>query len=324
MLALPFPERGGKVAALRPLLNTTDSDFPLVLAYLLAAFYPSKNYPILVIYAQQGSAKTHFLRKLRSLIDPHIVETCPLPPSGRELFIAARNSHMQAFENVSKLSDQMSDSLCRLATGGGLRLRKLFKDTDEVYFRGARPICLEGISNVISRGDPQSRSIIFQLEGLRRYKTLKELDREFERHRPRILAALLDMMVRGLGRLPATRLISSSRLPDFEHWCVACGVPEFEAAYAANRAAAIQVMLNFDPVGRAVWTLAETKKKWVGVMSDLLDIVGPAAGIKSPKKLSDELRRLIPALETVGVDVVFEQRTAEHRPFRIELRKWHE
>jgi hypothetical protein len=42
MLALPFPERGGKVEALRPLLNTTDSDFPLVIAYLLAALYPGK------------------------------------------------------------------------------------------------------------------------------------------------------------------------------------------------------------------------------------------------------------------------------------------
>ena len=47
----------------------------------------------------------------------------------------------------------------------------------------------------------------------------------------------------------------------------------------------------------------------------------PAAGIKVSKKLSDELRRLIPALETVAVYVIFEQRTAEHRPFRIELRK---
>ena len=56
-------------------------------------------------------------------------------------------------------------------------------------------------------------------------------------------------------------------------------------------------------------------------MEDLLDIVGPATGIKSSKKLSDELRRLMPSLRTVGMHVVFEQRTAEHRPLRIELRK---
>ena len=49
-----------------------------------------------------------------------------------------------------------------------------------------------------------------------------------------------------------------------------------------------------------MWTLAEKEKKWTGTMSDLLDIVGPGTGIKAPKKLSDELRRLRPALQTAG------------------------
>ena len=80
-------------------------------------------------------------------------------------------------------------------------------------------------------------------------------------------------------------------------------------------------MLSFDPIGKAVWPLAEKEKKWTGTMSDLLDIVGPGAGIKAPKKLSDELRRLRPALQTVGVHITFQQRTAEHRPFTIELKK---
>ena len=79
-------------------------------------------------------------------------------------------------------------------------------------------------------------------------------------------------------------------------------------------------MLSFDPVGKAVRALAEKKRKWTGTMSDLLDIVGPAAGIKAAKKLSDELRRLRPALQSVGVLITFQQRTAEHRPFTIELK----
>jgi hypothetical protein len=49
-----------------------------------------------------------------------------------------------------------------------------------------------------------------------------------------------------------------------------------------------------------------------------LNVVGAATGIKSTKKLSDEFRRLMPALRTVGVHVVFEQRKAEYRGFRIE------
>src|SRR5262249_37549010 len=69
-LALPTPIRGTKIDALRPLLNTTDTDFPLIVAFLLAALYPHGPYPILPLYGVQGSGKTNFLRRLRMLIDP--------------------------------------------------------------------------------------------------------------------------------------------------------------------------------------------------------------------------------------------------------------
>ena len=319
MLELPMPTRIGKVEALRPFLNCTAADFPLIVAYLLAALYPKGPYPILILYGVQGAAKTAFLRKLRKLIDPHVVETSALPWSSRDLFVAARNSHMQAYENVSKLSDSMSDTFCRLATGGGHRTRKFFKDADETHFRGGgRPIAFEGIANVVSKPDLQDRAIIMQLEELSEYKQERELDPEFEHKRPAIFGALLDMMVRGLEMLPVTKLVSPPRLADFAHWAVACGVKEFEATYAANRQNAINVMLSHDAVAKAVRTLGRT---WAGTMEDLLDIVDPTAGIKSTKKLSNELRRLTPALRSVGVHVVFEQRTAEHRPFRIEQRK---
>jgi len=320
MLALPLPERNGKIETLRVFLNATDADITLVVAYLLAALYPRGPYPILILYGQQGTAKTNFLRKVRSLVDPHVVPTSALPAGGRDLFIAARNTHLQTFENVSKLSDTMSDNFCRLATGGGLRLRKLFKDADEMHFRGARPIAFEGISNVVARPDLQDRAIITQLEPMPGYETEQKLDPEFERQRPGILGALLTMLSRGLEMLPVTKLISPPRMADFAHWAVACGVENFEQTYAANRQNAINIMLSHDPVAKAVRT-AVAKKKFAGTMEDLLDIVGPTTGIRSTKKLSDELRRLIPSLRTVGVHVVFEQRTAEHRPFRIELRK---
>jgi hypothetical protein len=153
MLPLPIPERGGKVETLRLFLNVTASDFTLVVAYLLSALYPKGPYPILILYGVQGAAKTAFLRKLRKLVDAHVVGTSALPASSRDLFISAHNSHAQAYENVSKLSDAMSDALCRLATGGGHRTRKLFKDSDEVHFYGGRPIMFEGIANVVSKPD---------------------------------------------------------------------------------------------------------------------------------------------------------------------------
>jgi hypothetical protein len=321
MLPLSAPARGGTVEALQAFLNVTTADFNLVVAYLLAALRPCGPYPILILYGEHGTAKTTFLLKLRALVDPHVIATSALPSGGRDFFISAHNSHMQMFENVSALSVALSDHLCRLATGGGYRTRKLFKDSDEVHLSGGgRPIAFEGISNVVDRPDLQSRAIICLLETLPAYQAEDELNPAFESQRPGIFGALLDMMVRGLEMLPTTRVISLPRMADFAKWAMACGVENFEAAYAANRQNAINVMLSHDAVAKAVRALVVTKT-WAGTMEDLLDVVGPAAGIRSTKKLSNELRRLIPALRTVGVHVLFQQRTAEHRPFRIERRQ---
>jgi hypothetical protein len=77
-------------------------------------------------------------------------------------------------------------------------------------------------------------------------------------------------------------------------------------------------MLAFDPLAEAIRALMARRKVWRGTMLDLLKIVGSTAGFKEANKLSTALRRLTPPLATVGIKVIFEDRKAEHRPFRIE------
>jgi hypothetical protein len=102
MLPLPFPERGATIDALRPFLNIPPGDIHIVVAWLLAALRDRGPYPILVLTGEHGSAKSTFGRILRSLIDPNRVALATLPPSGRDLFIAAHNARAIMFENVSK------------------------------------------------------------------------------------------------------------------------------------------------------------------------------------------------------------------------------
>jgi hypothetical protein len=163
MLALPVPQRGTSIEELRPFLNVSDGDFVLVAAFILAALRDRGPYPILVLTGEQGSAKSSFARIVRSLIDPSSVPLSSLPPSSRDLFIAANNQHVLSFENLSKLTNNMSDNLCRLATGGGFRIRTVYKDSDETLFDASRPIILNGISNFVTRGDLQDRAIVLPL-----------------------------------------------------------------------------------------------------------------------------------------------------------------
>ena len=114
MKALPSPARGGSVRALRAFLNVrSDADFVLVIAWALAALRSRGPYPVLVLSGEQGSAKSTFSAILRALLDPNTAPLRALPREDRDLFIAACNGHVLAFDNVSGLPAWISDTLCR-------------------------------------------------------------------------------------------------------------------------------------------------------------------------------------------------------------------
>src|SRR5262249_45206108 len=141
MQPLPLPVRGGAIESLAPFLNlTSENDFVLVVAWLLGALRAGGPYTVLAIAGEQGSAKTVLSKLLRAVIDPSVAPVRALPRDERELFIAASNGHVLAFDNLSGLPPWLSDTLCRLASGSAFSTRRLFTDQDEILFAAARPV----------------------------------------------------------------------------------------------------------------------------------------------------------------------------------------
>jgi hypothetical protein len=129
LLPLPIPQRGGALAQLASFLNLRDQDeLILVSTWLLAALRSGGPYPLLVITGEQGSAKTFLAKLLRALVDPNAAPVRTLPREERDLFIAANNGHVLAFDNLSALPSWLSDTLCRLASGGSFAVRQLYTD----------------------------------------------------------------------------------------------------------------------------------------------------------------------------------------------------
>jgi hypothetical protein len=144
MKPMLIPVGGGSIETLRTFLNVqTDADFVLVVAWALACLRNRGPYPVIVLSGEQGSAKSTFSAILRALLDPNTAPLRALPREERDLFISASNAHVLAFDNVSGLPAWISDTLCRIATGGGFAVRQLYSDQDEVLFDAARPVILE-------------------------------------------------------------------------------------------------------------------------------------------------------------------------------------
>ena len=187
LLPLPTPTRGGDLTPLRDLLNVSDDDgFTLIVGWLLGALNPTGSYPILVLHGEHGSAKTTAGRIVRSLIDPNVAAFRKPPTVEDDLLIAAKNGLVVGYDNLSTVPDWLSDSFCRLTTGGGLGKRALFTDVDEVLLDARRPVLVTGIATMLTRGDAIDRALLVELirieDGARR--TEAEVWAAFETARP--------------------------------------------------------------------------------------------------------------------------------------------
>jgi hypothetical protein len=335
MKAMLIPVGGGSIETLRTFLNVqTDADFVLVVAWALACLRNRGPYPVIVLSGEQGSAKSTFSAILRALLDPNTAPLRALPREDRDLFIAASNGHVLAFDNVSGLPAWISDTICRLATGGGFAVRQLYSDQDEVLFDAARPVILNGIEDIVTRPDLADRAVFLTLQPIpeERRRPEQELWAAFEAERPRLLGVLLDAVAKGLAELPRTKLDKLPRMADFALWATACETAlwpsgTFWSAYSGNRDEAVDGVIDADPIAAAVRALMQARTEWTGTASDLLGALAEMAGERvaksktwpdSPRALAGRLRRAATFLRKVGIDIGFEREgRARTRMIRI-------
>ena len=333
MLPLPEPIRGGE---LRELLNLSAEDaenWPLLAGWLIAAFKPCNvnrfAYPVLGIYGEQGSAKSATSRLLRRMIDPNKADLRATPKDERDLAIAAEHGRVLAFDNLTHLSDSLSNALCRLATGGGFATRELFTDEGEVIFDAQRPVILNGIAEVVTKSDLLDRSILIYLPRIEKKKRELDrvIDREFAKAQPRILGALLDAVSRGLKRLDeGVDLDELPRMADFAEWATACegglGLESgaFMNACKANQDKANGLAIEASPVAQEIIAFIGDCHEWTGTTGDLIKALDGRliAREESPKKkngwpqtaraLGAKLKEIAPNLRRNGVEITFGER----------------
>jgi hypothetical protein len=335
MLPLPLPIAGGSINELRELINIgEEDDFKLLVAWLIGAIRPHGPYPVLVLHGEQGSAKSTTARLLRTLIDPNSAGLRCEPRNGHDLMIAAKNGWVISLDNLSNIPVWLSDALCRLSTGGAFATRELYTDTDEVLFEAQRPIILNGIEELATRGDLLDRSVIIDLPNIPAAKRRSEeaFWKEFETKRPRILGGLCDGLSAALRNLPTVRLERLPRMADFALWATASETAlgfasgAFIAAYTRSCESANDLALESALVAPLVCAFTKDRGKWSGTASELMSALGAMAGEEAirrkawpqlPQTLSNTLRRLAPNLRAAGTMVSF-NRGARKRNITLE------
>jgi hypothetical protein len=318
MAAFPDPEQGGHIDRLRDFLNVEPEDFPLVVGWALGAYRALGEYPILVLQGEEGSGKSTAGRVLRALTDPSTVPLRSPPKTIDDLLVSATGNHVVALDNLSGITSEIADALCRLSTGGGMDKRKLFTDSDQVLIDLTRPIIVNGIDEIATRSDLASRSIIVRLPTIRRQISSEEaFRREFAAALPSIFGSLLTGISASLMR-GYFKVDKKVRMVDFVRW-----VSQAESAFGWTqgtfierfvnmRARAIEDGIEASPVGSCLveyMASIEPVMKWSPTPTHLLDTLTGIAGTRAKSKawpqstrgLFNTLTRLAPSLRAVGI-----------------------
>ncbi len=213
MLPLPDPQPGGCLTMLRDIVTVGDAEFVLLCGWLVASFNPEGPYPVLSLSAEAGSGKSFLTECLKSVFDPDRNPRLSPFKDVDAIFAAAGSRWIMAYDNLTKLTEEDSDHLCRLATGGGFTKRKLYSDNDDFSMSAVRPLILNGIVSPVVKMDLLDRAYTVRLnpipEGKRR--TERDLRAAFGKLHPQILGALLtavscalrekDFYPKGLSRM---------------------------------------------------------------------------------------------------------------------------
>ena len=325
MQAIPNPKTGGSIDGLWDLVNIPHDDRLIVLAWLLECLRADTPHVVLEVVGEQGSAKSTSQKMLKMLIDPNVANLRAAPKKVEDVWIGADNCHLVSLENISYLGKDYQDALCVLATGGAHATRTLYTNKEEVIMQLRKPIILNGITDIVMAQDLLDRSVHIELPIVEKRLQSKDVDEAFNKIYPELVGALLDQLVEALQILDSVKISDQDRprMLDFAFLGEAVfqangfGEGEFLARYKSMRKNGVYRTIESSPIGYALMTyLHASPNGWTGQLSNLLAQLNPYKPTgetnwpKSPKSMGDILRRLAPALRTLGFDCKPNQKLA--------------
>ncbi len=302
---LPGPA-AGDLNDLWQLLNVSVDDRPLLAAWIVASLFPDIAHPVLGLFGEQGTAKTTAQKMLVNTIDPGPVPTRKPPRDPDSWVTAAAGSWLVGLDNLSKIPDWLSDSICRAVTGDGDVRRKLYTDGEHAVFAFRRCVCINGIDLGSLRGDLAERLLPIQMEVIPESKRLgeEEVQNCWQRSHAGILGAVLDLATEVLRLLPSVDLASKPRMADFARVLAAVdivmGTSGLKHYISKQRTAALD-SLSSDPF---LLALAEMRTNFTGTSAELLTALQPEKPPKdwptNARAVTTVLKRNAPALRKAG------------------------
>jgi hypothetical protein len=189
-----------KLDDLLSLINTSNESRKQLKSHMVTSLVPHILEYNAFFLGPQGSTKSTGTDIFKAFIDPGTDNRDSLPPRVDDLDLHLSKRCVASYDNISKITAELSDTLTRASRGSSSR-RRLFTDNDENSRSYSAQIVLNAIgleSGV--RPDLLDRTIIYICEVVEESKRLgqEEVDRRIEELMPYAFGAALDILVKAI------------------------------------------------------------------------------------------------------------------------------
>ena len=221
---------------------------------------PEIAHAINITHGEKGSAKTTLCVMVKDLIDPDALGLLTTPNDKKEFVQQLSHNHLVVYDNVKSVPHWFSDEICRAVTGIGNSKRRLYSDDEDIIYRYKRCVMVNGINISLTEPDALDRSILTEVARIpnEQRRELSQVIAEFQQIKPKLLAYILDTLVKALQIKPTVQLTNLPRMADLSVWgesiarAMGYNNLEFINAYYENIGKQNIEALESEPLGQVI------------------------------------------------------------------------
>lgn len=245
---------------------------------LISRFIAEGSQPLIYYFGDRGSAKSTSMRLDKMIVDPSEIDIKALPKSISDAVAAVSNQYMVSFDNVSRISDELSDIFCIVATHGYYSKKMLYSNNQEFAIKLNARVSFSGITNLSTKPDLIDRIVCLKLNRIdsSNRRTEEKIMKEFQTDLPYILDKIFRILSKAIPIYNDLKLERLPRMADFAKWGYAIaealgyGGERFLRIYESNQADLLENLVSEDSL---ITVLIEAMKKhnyFKGTVTELL------------------------------------------------------
>lgn len=319
------PKPGGKIQRFFEFVNHDQKDRLLLEVYIISSFIPEIAHPVLYVYGSHGGAKSSMSSKVKTLIDPGTLDRLILSNKKEEVVRNLKQHYVSHYDNISYISNEISDVFCMASTGGGMDTRKKYTDEDSHIMSFKHCVILNGIKLAVKKPDLLDRSILIRLERVNAKDEL-EINSKFELALPEILGGVFDTLVKAVELYPSVEISDLPRMASFAKWGYAIAEAlgeygdQFLLDYRNNIAEQNDLIASGNSLAHAVLAFMDNKSEVTITIGKAYEELSKSVKVDKrdrtfpsrSKDLRPYLEELGPVLDSFGIRFEFGKTRANY------------